>query len=60
MKQPKTDPMDYDGMGNFSRYRTSKKRGFTSVENDLRNWFRSRFSLKAMRSLIAMIFVIKG
>ena len=43
MKNPKTDPMDYNGMGDFSRYRNAFE-GTPSLESKIREWFKQLLS----------------
>lgn len=38
----KTDPMDYDGMGDFSRFYHAFDNG-KSLENQIKDWLRKMF-----------------
>ncbi|MDR9415883.1 MAG: hypothetical protein RI564_06335 [Gracilimonas sp.] len=46
MKNPKSDPMDYDGMGDFSRFRNANDDRI-SLENMLKSWIKKYFTIKA-------------
>lgn len=40
--EKKTDPMDYDGMGDFSRFYCAFDNG-KSLENQIKDWLRKMF-----------------
>lgn len=49
MKNPKTDPMDYDGMGDFSRFRKATTE-YISLENSIKKWLKHLLGLAEKRN----------